>query len=267
MTFDHKHIVSFSGGVCSFWAAARVIEKYGKGSVTLLFADTMMEDDDLHRFNRDASAYFGLPITRIADGRNPWEVFRDERMLGNSRVDPCSKLLKRELLGMWMRQNCVEMAATLYLGLDWSEGNRLATVRAAKPGWRVEAPMQWTPLWDKPRMFRELEVIGIEAPRLYKMGFPHNNCGGFCVKAGQAHFAHLLKVMPERYAFHEGQEEEFRRELEFGHTILKDRSGGVTRPLSLRELRERIEAGKHFDPLEWGGCGCAVDEAPMEVPA
>ncbi len=26
--------------------------------------------------------------------------------------------------------------------------------------------------------------FGIEPPRLYKMGFKHNNCGGACVKAG-----------------------------------------------------------------------------------
>lgn len=258
MTFDHKHVVSFSGGVCSFWAAVRVVERYGKDSVTLLFADTLIEDEDLYRFNADAARHLGVPITRIADGRTPWQVFHDERMLGNSRVDPCSKLLKRELLGEWMRANCVEMAATLYLGLDWTEGHRLSGVRAAKPGWNVEAPMMWPELWDKQRMFRELAAIGIEPPRLYKMGFPHNNCGGFCVKAGQAHFAHLLRTMPERYAAHEAEEEKLRAVLG-DVSIMKDRRGGETKRLTLRGLRESIEQGKTYDPLEWGGCGCAVD--------
>ncbi len=38
--------------------------------------------------------------------------------------------------------------------------------------------------------------------------------------------------------------------------ILRDRTGGVTRPLTLAELEERIKADpqKEFD--DWGGCGC-----------
>jgi hypothetical protein len=47
-----KHIVNFSGGACSFWAAHRVIQKHGKENVILLFADTMIEDEDLVRFPR-----------------------------------------------------------------------------------------------------------------------------------------------------------------------------------------------------------------------
>lgn len=140
MKFEHQHVVSFSGGVCSFWAAHRVIQRFGKDEVTLLFADTMIEDEDLYRFNVDAAAYFGVPITRIADGRTPWDVMRDERIVGNSRIDPYSKLLKRELLGKWMRANSVEMAATLYLGLDWTEVHRLTRLRDRKPGWTIEAP-------------------------------------------------------------------------------------------------------------------------------
>jgi hypothetical protein len=33
----------------------------------------------------------------IADGRHPWEVYRDEKFIGNSLVDPCSRILKREI--------------------------------------------------------------------------------------------------------------------------------------------------------------------------
>ena len=259
MNFEHKHVVSFSGGVCSFWAAYRVIQRVGKEPVTLLFADTMMEDEDLYRFNIEASAFLGVPITRIADGRTPWQVFFDEGMMGNSRVDLCSRILKRELLDRWHRENCLEMACTSYLGIDWTESHRLDRIRIRRPGWRMEAPMTEPELWDKTRMFRELIKIGIEPPRLYKLGFPHNNCGGFCIKAGQAHFAHLLRTMPERYAFHEEQEQKFISQNHWGQGILKDRTGGKTTPLSLRELRERIEAGKEFDKLEWGGCGCALE--------
>lgn len=256
------HVVSFSGGACSFWAAARVVEKHGPENVTLLFADTMMEDEDLYRFNVDASAYLGVPLTVIADGRTPWQVFEDEGMMGNSKVDLCSRMLKRELLDTWHRANCLELTSVIYIGIDWTEEHRLHRLRLRKPEWRIEAPMCEPPLWGKAKMMTELRAIGIEPPRLYKLGFPHNNCGGFCIKAGQAHFAHLLKVLPERYAMHEANEERMRVQLG-DVSIMKDRRGGKTSPLTMKQLRARIEAGETFDRHDWGGCGCALD-SPTE---
>lgn len=253
-----RHVVSFSGGACSFWAAKRVVDAHGPGSVTLLFADTMMEDEDLYRFNTEASAFLGVPITRIADGRTPWEVFDAEGMLGNSHVDLCSRILKRDLLAMWERENLLEMTSILYVGLDWTEEHRLDRLRIRKPGWRIEAPMCEPPYWDKCRMLDELRNIGITPPRLYSMGFPHNNCGGFCIKAGQAHFARLLKAMPDRYAFHEAQEEALRKRLG-DVSIMKDRRGGTNKRLTMRDFRHRVETGD-YDREDWGGCGCAIDE-------
>ena len=201
-----KHVVNFSGGVCSFWAAHRVIQKYGRENVTLLFADTLIEDEDLYRFLSEAEAHFGIVATRVADGRSPWDLFEEKGMLGNSRFPLCSVILKRETLDAWRASNCFEMDTVVHIGIDWTEAHRLEHTRAALPGWKVEAPMTEEPFWDKCKMLAELRLIGIEPPRLYDMGFPHNNCGAFCVKAGQAHFAHLLKMLPARYAFHEAKE-------------------------------------------------------------
>jgi len=252
------HVVSFSGGVGSFWAASRVIARHGRESVTLLFADTRMEDDDLYRFNREASEHLGVPLTVISDGRTPWGVFRDEAFIGNSRVDMCSRILKRDLLDRWHREHCLELTTTLYVGIDWTEEHRLLRLRRRKPEWRFEAPMCEAPLWDKCQMLDELRKVGIAPPLLYGLGFPHNNCGGFCIKAGQAHFAHLLRVLPERFAFHEAQEQSLRQTLG-DVAILRDRRGGKVMPLTLRQLRERIAAGEEFDRYEWGGCGCSLD--------
>lgn len=115
-------------------------------------------------------------------------------------------------------------------------------------------------------MLEELKAIGIKPPRLYAFGFPHNNCGGFCVKAGFAQFALLLRTMPERYAFHERKEEETRQILKakncssWDFSVLSDRRGdGKKKTLTLRQFRKRIEAGESFDRNDWGGCGCALD--------
>lgn len=252
-----EHVVQFSGGACSFFAAKRVIERYGKDRVVLLFADTKMEDEDLYRFLEDCEAHLGMPIIRIADGRTPWEVFFAERFLGNSRVDPCSKILKRELLWSWLERNAPK--ATVHVGLDWTEEHRLERLRNYRPGVIIEAPMMWKPIVDKPEMLVKLRKLGIKIPRLYAMGFAHNNCGGFCIKSGQAQFRLLLKTMPERYALHEAQELKLRAYLEKDVAILRDRKGGKSRPLTLEEFRKRIEGGGEHDRHDWGGCGCAID--------
>lgn len=260
-----KHVVHFSGGLCSFWAAKRVIERHGKENVTLLFADTRMEDEDLYRFLEESAAHLGLPIHVLTEGHTVWELFKKQKMLGNSRFPLCSVKLKRDQLDAW-RMERREDAMTFYLGLDWTEQHRMDGV-GGKPGMKaifapfpVEAPMMDEPIWDKCRMAKELELLGIKLPRLYTMGFPHNNCGGFCVKAGQAHFAHLLKMMPERYAYHEAQETVWRYEVGKDFSILNDRRGdGKKKTLTLKMLRERIEAGESFDRDDWGGCGCSTE--------
>jgi len=261
----YQHVVNLSGGVCSFWCAHRVIEKYGRDGVALLFADVMMEDEDLYRFNGEAEQYLGIPITRISLEMTPWELFEKQGMIGNSRSPLCSVMLKREMLDKWHRQHTLEMTTTLHIGIDWTEEHRLHALREAKPFWKIDAPMCEPELWDKCRMLEELRKIGIEPPRLYKLGFPHNNCGGFCVKAGHAQFALLLRTMPERYAWHEAQEKKLRNQVG-DFSVMTDRRGdGKKKPLTMKAFRERVEAGESFDRHDWGGCGCALDpgaEAP-----
>ncbi len=256
-----KHVVMFSGGVGSWAAAKRVVAKHGTEDVVLLFADTLMEDEDLYRFIDEAAKNVGVPITRLCEGRTPWQVFRDVRFLGNSRIDPCSRILKRELLDKWRNANCDPSDTVIYLGIDWSEQHRLARLLPRVAPWKYEAPMCESPYLTKNGMLSWLNAEGIATPRLYDMNMPHNNCGGFCVKAGQAQFLNLLKVMPERYAFHEAQEEAIREELG-DVSILTDRRGGDKTPLTLKELRERFERCDIQPSLfgeDWGGCGCAID--------
>jgi hypothetical protein len=260
------HVVMFSGGACSWLTAKRVVERHGTKGVVLLFADTMMEDEDLYRFIVEAAENVGVPLTRISDGRTPWQVFEKEKMIGNTRMDPCSKILKRQLLDKWHKKNCDPAITTLHFGLDWTETHRLERLRVRKAPWKVEGYASEAPRLMKEEMINLLLAEGIRPPRLYAMGFKHNNCGGFCVKAGQAQFALLLRTMPERYRFHEENEERLRAKLGWRHTILRIQSEGKTRGISLREFRERIEKQPtFFDAFDWGGCGCAVDDGPASV--
>lgn len=263
-----KAVVMFSGGIGSWGAAMRAVDRFGAENVILLFTDTRMEDADLYRFLRESAALTGARLVEIADGRTPWQVFRDRRFLANRIVDHCSRILKRELADAWVAENAP--GSVRVLGLDWMEQHRVDRSVAffARVGVTAWCPLTEKPWVSKAQLIDQVRALGVEPPRLYAMGFPHNNCGGFCVKAGQAQFAHLLRMIPERYAEHE-REEESMRELLGDVSVMRDRRGGESKPLSMRAFRERIEADQSHDEFEWGGCNCfdvSNDASPSASP-
>ncbi len=86
---------------------------------------------------------------------------------------------------------------------------------------------------------------------MYNKQFAHANCGG------QAHFANLLKHFPDRYQYHEQKEQELREYLGKDVTILREQVKNEKIPLTLAELRRRIESRpQQLDLFDWGGCGC-----------
>lgn len=247
-------IVMYSGGVGSWAAGMRTVERYGVANTTLLFADTMMEDEDLYRFLHEGAEIIGVPVTRIADGRTPWEVFHDERYLGNTRADPCSRILKRQMCDSWVKERYAPDECIRLVGMDscQRERVRLAKIQQACAPYQTDAPLLWDSPLDKDMAKFLALKHGLKLPRLYDMGFPHNNCGGFCVKAGQASFALLYRAMPERYRWHEKQEEGLRIFLRKDVSIMRDRMEGKTKPLTMHSFRERQEKeGDLFQP-GWG---------------
>jgi hypothetical protein len=254
------HIVMFSGGIGSWCTACRVKDQLQSGDrLYLIFADTLIEDYDLYRFLDEAAEHIGGELIKLTDGRTPWEVFKDERHIGNSRIDPCSKILKRKLIRSFVDEHFDSENCIIYVGIDWTEVHRIQRIRDAWSPFIVKAPLMNKPYLSKQDILQMLLEAGLKPPRLYAMGFPHNNCGGFCIKAGMTHFLHLLKTMPERYLFHEAKEEELRQYLDKDVSILRDRRNKRVTPLTLRELRRRYEEDG-FDPkFNWGGCGCFTD--------
>lgn len=247
--------VQMSGGAASYVAAKLILEECGHDGVALVFADTLIEDEDLYRFLKDAEQYLQHPVIRIAEGRDPWQVFFDVKMMGNTRVDPCSAILKRKLLDKWRKDNCTE-DCTVVIGYDATEDHRLQRLKARMAPLKVRAPLLERGLW-KEQIYDIVVSDGLKLPRLYGMGFSHNNCGGFCVKAGHASFALLLENLPDRYAEHEAKEEAFRKMIGKDVSIMRDRRGGVVKPLTMREFRERhLAKPSEVDRSDIGGCTC-----------
>lgn len=254
-----KHVVMFSGGVGSWAAAKRVAEAHGTHDLTLLFTDTLIEDADTYRFLLDAAANVGAQLVRIADGRTPWKLFADEGFLGNTRVDLCSRVLKRELADKWLAEHFAPEDVTVYVGIDWSEMHRYERLAPRKLPYVYKAPLCDPPYLTKHDLHKWAAREGLRKQRLYVLGMPHANCGGGCVKMGQGGFARLLRADPCRYAEWEENEERLRARLG-DVAILRDRRGGTTTPLTLRALRQRIEREEPVDMFDIGGCGCFMDE-------
>ncbi|AZM47865.1 hypothetical protein DMB38_20570 [Streptomyces sp. WAC 06738] len=248
-----QHVIQFSGGLGSFGAALWVAEKYGTSDMTLLIADTKAEDPDLWRFADDTSRLLGVPLTKVADGRNPWELFRDKRFLGNDRITPCTKYLKQIPCRKWMKENAPVDDSLVYIGIEKTKRDRArcrAIARNWKP-WTVRFPLcnKWMPELGKEESKAQLMDLArwydIEPPRLYALGYEHNNCGGLCVRAGQKQWLHTLEVQPERFAYAEAQEASL-RELLGDVTMLRERRQGVAHSLPLSRLRRRQEAVAAF---------------------
>jgi hypothetical protein len=236
-----RYVISLSGGTASAVAAERAIARHGRSSIDLWFADTAWEDEDLYRFVADLMARWGGELIVHRDGRTPLEVAEQQQVIPNNGIAPCSYHLKIKPFRAYLAT--ARKPLTVCLGLDWREQHRMARPAAAYgeiAGVTVDFPLMWRPLDYRPYS----EVVaswGIDPPRLYALGFPHNNCGGRCVRQGIGEWQRLLVTFPERNA--EVRDWESIQRAKGGpranRALLKDRSGGATRALPLAEREQR----------------------------
>jgi len=271
-----KHVVMFSGGIGSWAAAKMVAATFGTDNLYLVFTDVkgntdsphIGEDEDTYRFLDDAVKNIGGTYIYINEGRDIWEVFKDKKFLGNSRLAHCSFDLKQKPARKWLNENCNPSDTIVYVGIDWTETHRLpAIVKNYKP-YKAVAPLaepyyhtENKMYYDKQELIEWAESEGLKTPRLYSLGFSHNNCGGGCVRAGQAQFKKLLEIMPERFAMWEAKEQEIIKHIGKDVSILTDMKDGIKRPLPLIELRRRVEDQPQLiDETDIGGCGCFFEE-------
>lgn len=298
-----SRVATFSGGAGSWRAALRVAERHGTENLRLLFTDTLLEDTDIYRFLIEAACnVFGMAppsalvaaasampefhedelgrtqaladlrhrcaeampfLAWVTEGRDPWTVFFDERFLGNSRVDPCSKFLKRNVADKWIAAHCDPSDTVVSVGIDWSEEHRFTRLRdrKAEAGWAYVAPLCEPPYLSKVDIFNDMRSHNIRRPRLYGLGLSHNNCGGGCIKAGQGHWERVYHELPAVFAWWEMKEQALRAHLGKDVSMLTDRRGdGKKKPLTLEMFRRRIEGKQAVESNDMGGCGCFADD-------
>ena len=240
-------IVAISGGKASAWCADWALKNYPKEDVVLYFNDTKWEHPDLYRFMGDLSKYFNHPITYDSDGRNPEQLFYDQRALANNRMPFCSRVLKAERM-----QKYYEEGDLLVFGIGSDELHRASrlvgvyqTVSIKKGKWAQLVFPLISEKVTKQQIDDFLNDAGIEEPLLYRLGFLHNNCSGGCVRAGKKHWKLLYEKLPEVYAERERVEREVREYLGKDVHFFKDETLE-----SFRGRIERRELSSYYDTDE-----------------
>lgn len=278
-----RHVVSVGGGFSStIELPLEVIRKHGAENVDLVICALAGESDDLWRLVRECERLTGKHVTRVSyapdddrkfavDARfetwwGIWDVFFDQGMMGNPFADPCSRMLKRETMARYMTATYDPANTVLHVGITKNEIDRMLAIRRnwSRQGWTVEADLCDVELVGNSGE-RCQQMLGWQ-PIAYMRGHTHNNCNGFCIKAGKGQMARLLYFDRENYLYHEINEAKFQERFNTTATIMRDEYSvkGVrgVRPLSLRQFRERMEAKwaamlPGFDPFD------ALDDTPM----
>ena len=146
----------------------------------------------------------------------------------------------------------------MHLGIDYSEEHRLVRVKE-----RSLPYIYRSTLVEDGRIINKdySEQFGIKRPRLYNWKLGHNNCGGFCIKAGLGHYKALFEASPERYAEFEAKEADVYETIGAVYPFLKKTEDKVLRRLTLKQYREEYLEPNLVslkDSQEYGGCGCAI---------
>ncbi len=95
------------------------------------------------------------PITRVADGRTPWQLFHDVHYFGNSRIAPCTVTLKIRPCRRWLDAHADPASTSLYIGLDATSRDH-SRAPAIATGWRP-----WTtrfPMLDPPHVSKQEQL-------------------------------------------------------------------------------------------------------------
>lgn len=274
---QHAHIVSVGGGITSTYELLHaVIDKYGVHNTWPVICALANENEDMWRMVEGAEQHFGVKITRIAwnpDAErgyliNPhpsqYPSVRDVAMhtkaLPNTRMDACSRILKRETMTRYVLDNFAPGKTTIHVGFTRDEAGYGArtdrtiavTGKWRKRGYDVEYLLTEDKYHDpRTKVERCMAWAGF-VPEVYTRPYAsHLNCGGACVKAGLRQWVELLLTDPETFAEWEELEREFnkknpRTDGKYEYYAIQRDQNQNNRPMLLSEIRERWQNATLF---------------------
>jgi len=191
-----RYVCQFSCGAASAVATKLVLAQYGAThDVQIVNAFIANEHEDNRRFADECQKWFGQAIHVLRDTKynaDAIEVFHRERYMKNRYGAPCTKLLKRRLLGTWEKPGDV-----LVFGFTAEEVGRFEDFKERNPDRPAIAPLIERGLGKEDCKAMVLRA-GIELPIMYRMGYDNANCLG-CVKGGEGYFRAIREDFPVQF--------------------------------------------------------------------
>jgi hypothetical protein len=213
----------------SMWELFDSVEKELKISVTYIAYDPITKYTLVSKEDR----------TNKEKLYTPFDIFNDTKFIGNSRTDPCSRILKRETIKHYILNVFPDKKNhALAIGISENEIERLLNIRTnyTKLGYTTMFPLEGFDLTTVNKIEKIKQWYNVDMP-LYSLEFEHNNCGGACVKAGQRQWAKLWYYFPEVYSEWENNEKEWRK-VNGNYSILKKRINKTTIYITLEQFRK-----------------------------
>jgi hypothetical protein len=249
-------VCNFSCGAASAVAAKLALTEYPGREVLILNAYIEEEHSDNQRFLEDCQRWFGHPIVQVRDekyGASTFAVFTKKRFITGLGGAPCSKALKRDVLGAHHRPT-----DPIVLGYTAEEEHRLERFQDANNGVQTLTPLIDRGL-KKADCLAIIERAGIALPVMYQLGYQNNNCIG-CVKGGMGYWNKIRRDFPEQFERMAKLQDSIGPKSAF----LKLNENGVknSRYVSLRELPPDI--GKYQDEPSIS-CGLFCEAASADL--
>ena len=192
-----KIVVWFSCGAASAVAAIKAFEIYGSTHEIIIANNPIAEEDtDNIRFKKDIAHFLSVDITEVKNRNYPQasanEIWKKGFMSG-PRGAPCTSKLKIEARRQWQEEHKPDYHI---LGFTMDEESRSDDFIERANDINV-IPILIDLKITKADCYQIIQELGIELPRVYKMGYPNANCIG-CVKAtSPTYWNHVRNCHPD----------------------------------------------------------------------
>ena len=205
-----RSVVWFSCGAASAIAAKLAVKKYT--NCEIVYCDTGGEHESNKKFLKDIEKWIGKKITILKNEnyKDHFDVFQQKKFFVKVGFAYCRVELKKKL------RLDYQLADDIHIfGYTLEEKKRVERFNQNNP----EIYTDWILIEreiSKEDCLGILWQSGIELPKMYDLGYNHNNCIG-CVKGGMGYWNKIRKDFPEHF------NEMAKIEREINHSIFRNK--------------------------------------------
>ena len=187
-----RTLVWFSCGGASAIASKLAVKKYDNCEV--VYCDTGGEHESNKQFLKDVEKWIDKEITILKNDKyeDHFDVFRKTRYLQGIAGARCTTELKKKLRLEYQRPDDIHI-----FGYTLEEKKRAEKFENYNP----ELFVDWILIENgitKENCLGMLWQSGIKLPKMYELGYNHNNCIG-CVKGGMGYWNKIRVDFPEHF--------------------------------------------------------------------